>query len=203
MEPVSLYKKAIEYLGTDCLTWSPDARKEVFEKKSGVKLSDNAFNMLEAMVTLNVTNSPWKESSIFEKIVWALNGYVPNMMTMEIPPSYFINYCVAIMASIDPNETFSEDVLKYVASSFVNEGLFVLEPPIISKIQDAQKYIDILFPNNNLKNKVKEEWGKVIKSDLTEFTPNEEDSISIQVGRLALLKIYLDRKAQILTEELK
>ena len=198
MEPVPLYISFSKYLGSEFLSWTPEARKLSFEKKSGHNMNEEIHNMLEAMITLNVSNIAWDDSTIFEKVVWALNGYVPNMTVMEVPPSYFLAYAVTVMRAINSSEPFSEEVEKYIAGVFLEEGIVYALPPL----GFIQKYLNS-FVSNELIDAVKLEWNKIKITNLSEFIPNSDNPISAQMSKLAVIQLYLDRKETLIKEELK
>ena len=199
MEPVSIYIACRKYLDDDFLSWSPEARKEVIERKSGKAMPLLAHNMLEAMVTLYVTNSPWRDSTIFEKIVWALNGHIPNMLSMETPPPYYVGYAVTIMKHLNKDEKFSEEVNKYIASVLLEYGQCLAGDPL----QESQPFIDRFYENTDLQKEVETAWDKEQTNEKLElFTPDAEDPISAQLSKLVVNKLYLNRKEVLLKKEL-
>ena len=56
MEPITLFLGCNKSLPKEFLTWDPDTRKDTLRKEFGLSLSGQDQNMLEAMVTLKVTN---------------------------------------------------------------------------------------------------------------------------------------------------
>lgn len=191
MEPLSLLNSFRQYLGNEAILWSPDVRKDVFEKKSGIKLTPTAQNMLEAIVTLLVSDIAWKEYNVFEKVVWALNGYVPRMDITELPPSYYIAYALEVMSKINNGEELSDEILKYIASILNEEGICLAVPPL----EKAQEQLNRLVENTNFVEEIKKAWE--ISKDKLEEEPNIDDPISVQISRLKMIQLYLNRKREL------
>jgi hypothetical protein len=186
-------------MGKDFLLWEPDSRKDVFEKKSGKTLPAEAQNMLEAMVTLKVTDSPWKEWRILEKVTWALNGHIPNMFIMEKPPSHYLAYAVYIMKGIS-DEELSEECLKYIASVLAEEGIVLAIKPL----EQSQKYLDTFIEDKSIIDKVKSKWTELLKyGNLDKYTPDINDQVSAQMSKLLQIELYIHRKETLLQEEIK
>lgn len=201
MEPLPLYLGYTKLVGPDHLTWIPVARKEVYERLSKRELSPIAHNMLEAMVTLKVTDLPWKEYSVFENIVWALNGHVPKFGTLDVPPSWYAAYAITIMRSINKENEFSPEVKSYISGIMEEEGICLG----IDGLELAQPYINKLLEKSNpgLPAQVEQAWNKIKSTNLLEYQVNLDDPISAQVGKLVTIRLYLTTKQAKTEQEMK
>jgi hypothetical protein len=201
MEPISLYIACKKHLGGQFLEWTPGARMAVLKRTTGKGMSELSQNMLEAMVTLQVTDLPWTEPPVFEKIVWALNGHVPNMFLMEKPPSYYVAYAIVIMSSLNKTNGFDDEVKRYIASVLADDGLCVASGPLTM----VQPFLDRLLPDNfkSEKEAIMKVWEKRQATNLMDLEVDAADLVSAQVSKLAVIELYLRRKETILSEELK
>ena len=198
MEPITLFLGILKSLGKEFLTWDSATRKEVLKKQYNISLSDEDHNMLEAAVTLKVTDIVWAEYPAFEKSAWALNGFVPRMDIMEVPPPHYIAYAVYIMKVINKKNTFSEEVKGYIAS-ILNLNGFVLAPPYL---QFVQPQLNKFVQDKDLLNKTKDRWDKVKSTKLESLDINYSNPVSAQIGKLATVALYIQRKEDILQKEL-
>jgi hypothetical protein len=98
---------------------------------------------------------------------------------------------------VNPTQDFSEEVRKYISAVLANEGICyaygVLEP--------CQEYLNIFVEDKELVNKIKASWEKE-KENLNNFEVNVNDPISAQVAKIACIEIYLNRKEELIKEEL-
>lgn len=107
-------------------------------------------------------NTPFEHWHIFEKTVKVLNSVPANFYyTQEVTPAE-ITYSVRVMRTINQEDKFSAEVLKYICSIFHLDGFFSL-PDEISR-ETSQDNISAEFFLNGLKKDVfLDEYGKIIQ----------------------------------------
>jgi len=198
MEPTTLYNIFKNKIDKDFISWDPETRKELFSKKTKFNLTDSHQNSLEAMVLLYVNDLAWTDYQTFEKVVWALNGRVPNMAYMEIPPSAYIAYTIYLMNEF-PGREFSESVKKYIAAVLDHEeGLCYAPEPL----KFIQPYLDKLIENKDIIAKTKDAWENLKNMDIDNFKLDIENPISLQLSKLFLIYEYLKDKKEAIKKEL-
>jgi hypothetical protein len=198
MEPATLYSACIKHLGKDFYLMDIETISDTLERNLSVSLNKEQLSMLAAMTVLKVTDTPWIDYSTFENIVWALNGYIPNLNTMVIPPSYYTAYGVLIMKAVEKDKEYTDDVRGFITAILLNEG-FVVAP---SPLEFCQDKLDTFIEDKELQNKVKEAWAGMKGKDNSNFVLNTEDPINCQLSKLLTVDTYLARKETILREEL-
>jgi len=121
---------------------------------------------------------------IFEKIVLAFNGIVPEFTEIEHAEPHEIQVAIDFFERIAPVE-FNEEVTNYIVASYNQANIF--HCPYIENVND---HID----GGKLKDKVEEIWSKLPKDDKTagKVAETEESIFSNQIKSLFYIKKYSD-----------
>ncbi len=110
------------------------ARDEVVEPETIRQLmpdlSDEDFNSLEAMITIKTSNYPFENFYVFENVVRALNGIVPDTDMLEGSNPLWIWYACEIIQKLRPNMELAAEVIEYIKKVFSDEGIYFLHPYI-------------------------------------------------------------------------
>ncbi len=121
----------------DWLTWLPETLFHEIEQTFTTSIAEvNKLKILAAQ-TLHVVDTYWEEWEIFEKTLWALNGQMPRLDTIQ-PPDLSMLMGGVDMANSIRQETYGEEVARYCAAVFLHENVFYAPEPL----EFCQKYIE-------------------------------------------------------------
>ncbi len=127
--PVALDVVLLKNFELEWLQWLPDTLFLEIEKTFSTSIAEvNKLKILAAQ-TLHVTDAAWEEWEIFEKTVWALNGMVPRVDTIQPPDLPMLYAGVAIINDIR-QETYGEEVSRYCAAVFLHEHVHYAPEPL-------------------------------------------------------------------------
>lgn len=147
-------------------------------------LDEISMDIINALKTIVINNSAWKNIFIFENVVDALNGDPIIPETVTKPPIENICYAVEIMQFLRPEVLFSSDVKKYIAALAIDEQLVYLPAPL----EFVNSYLNV---NPLLQKEVKDLFD-VNKINI-EY-PYKETPIDIQLQKLyAIWSTYLNK----------
>jgi len=128
--PVALMLVLMEKFGTDWFEWEPETLKEeILSTFNATSISEHNWQKIQAVRTLTQTVGFWTEWHIFEKIVQALNNNVPRF---DITQRCTL---AQLMAGVDianqiRDEEYDEEVQRYIAACFLDEGVIYAPPPL-------------------------------------------------------------------------
>lgn len=88
-------------------------------------------DMIQAIKTCIVSDLPWADPFVFENVVDGINGNPVMPDTLTIPPLEEISAAVYIMSIIKPDAVYSRDVMKYICSCAISDGLVWLPENLI------------------------------------------------------------------------
>lgn len=135
--PLALDLVLLKNFELEWLTWLPETLFVEIEQTFGSSIAEvNKLKILAAQ-TLHVVDTFWEEWEIFEKTVWALNGQVPRLDTIQ-PPDLPMLMAGVDMANSIRQETYGEEVARYCAAVFLHENVFYAPEPL----EFCQKYIE-------------------------------------------------------------
>jgi hypothetical protein len=127
--PVVLDFALLKQFKLDWLTWLPDTLFHEIEQTFKTSIADINRTKIQATQTLHVVDSFWEEWEIFEKTLAALTGVVPLVEVMQ-PPTLDQLYTGIDIAHSVREETFSEEVARYIAAIFLHEDVHYAAPPL-------------------------------------------------------------------------
>lgn len=127
--PLALDVVLLKNFELEWLTWLPDTLFFEIEQTFTTSIAEvNKLKILAAQ-TLHVTDACWEQWEIFEKTVWALNGMVPRVDTIQPPDLPMLMAGVDMINSIR-QETYGEEVARYCAAIFLYENVFYAPDPL-------------------------------------------------------------------------
>lgn len=90
--------------------------------------TDAEINKILAFVTLSKTRHFWENFLVFEKIVLALNGIMPdfNMLQGVMPEQIW--YALEIAHKLYPTREYAPEILKYIEYICNEHGVYVYPP---------------------------------------------------------------------------
>lgn len=127
--PLALDVVLLKNFELEWLTWLPDTLFFEIEQTFSTSIAEvNKLKILAAQ-TLHVTDACWEEWEIFEKTVWALNGMVPRVDTIQ-PPDLPMLFAGVEMIHDIRQETYGEEVSRYCAAVFLYEHVHYAPSPL-------------------------------------------------------------------------
>ena len=128
--PMYLDMLLLEAFGPQWLDWEPETIwAEIQDDFKAKSISVHVRNKINAMKLLHVATSPWTEWEVFTVTVQALNDNIPDFRMLQKPSPDQIIAAVAIMNKVK-EQKFSEEVGRYVAACFLDEGIYFLPDPV-------------------------------------------------------------------------
>lgn len=159
------------------LEWEPETLRELFPNDE--VLLNKVLALQTALASQTVDGSLggffyFTDWQIFEKIVVAFSGEVPDFSEVEECEPHEIHHVVAQLSEIFP-VVFSEDVARYIAAAYMTAN--VVHCPFYSKV-------DEFLPKTELKDAVALRWKK------DKRVVDENNPVDIQIGRLIEIELY-------------
>lgn len=127
--PYVLDLAMIKHFQLEWLSWLPETLFKEIESTFQTSIAEVNKLKLLAVQTLHVTDMYWSNWELFEKIIWALNGHVPRLDSLQ-PPDLSILYSGVDIAHSVREETYSEEVSRYCAAVFLHENVFYAASPL-------------------------------------------------------------------------
>ena len=103
------------------------------------ELTEEEVNQVLAFTALRKTRGFWEDMNVFENIVLALNGVVPNPTVMQGARPEQIWYVLEMAHEMFPDREYAPEVLKYIEFIFNDAGIYIypsylpIENPYLSK----------------------------------------------------------------------
>lgn len=181
--PLSVF--LLDELGPGYLAWTSEALYEELTDRFGT-VGVATWEKIQALRILQAHDAYWKEWEVFEKVTVALMGEPPIFSFVQTPEAEELAISLSIAKRINNENAFDEDVLGYIASACLNDGLWYLEDPLNIAEPALSEYDRRLG--------VKREWGQVAGALQNPKTVAEsEDPVQVQVNRVLDVRIALSR----------
>lgn len=208
----SLYMAVRVLYGVDILHWEPETIWMTLQH-DGIELPVVSRNKLMAAITLQLNPAFYWDNIVFQHTVQTLNDELTNPESIqECHPAHmaWAVHEAGFIRGLDPHgheiPEFDEDVQLYIAVCLKRAGFLI--PPKELDSEEIQKTLDCQYPDCRLpleakyaRSEVREAWNKLPKNRLqhTEFA---EDSLGVQLSRLASCYVYVEMKAEELASEI-
>jgi hypothetical protein len=127
--PYALDLVLLKNFQMDWFTWLPDTLFHEIQQTFGGSLAEVNKLKIMAVQTLHVVDTFWEEWEIFEKTLWALNGQVPIVGSIQ-PPDLPVLFAGVDTANQVRKENFNEEVSRYCAAVFLHENVFYAPEPL-------------------------------------------------------------------------
>lgn len=135
--PLFLDMILLEKYGPQWLEWEPETVwSEILDDFKARSISVHVRNKINAVKLMHVAHTPWTEWEVFAVVCQAMNDNIPDFRVLQKPSPDQIIAAVNMMARIKKRE-FSEEVGRFVAACFLDDGVFYLPPPV----SFAQEYV--------------------------------------------------------------
>jgi hypothetical protein len=133
LHPVVLDTLFTAFFGEDWHDWEPEtldnALKEVVALGGGT-ISDVNRAKLQAISVVHVTTYPWVSMMPFGKTAIALDGRLPDFEILEPVHPGTMLCAISVMRRINAAQRFSHEVLRYIATSCLHDGLMIFPDPV-------------------------------------------------------------------------
>ena len=104
------------------------------------EFGENNADKVQVLITLNNSNLAWENYFMFEKVAIILNDReLLSSIRQELSPME-VAYAAIWLKKEFPERVLEDEVLKYIADIFVNDGLIIAP----STLQVLEKYLPIL-----------------------------------------------------------
>ena len=159
------------------LDWEPETIRKIIIDEDNAYNSEIAFNKIMALQTVLNSQSDdeglfFTDWQMFEKIVLALNGVIPNFADIEEAEPHEIHYVYNLFDNVD----FNEEVKKYIAASYKANN--VVYCPFYEGVNDYLKH-------HQLNKKVKDRYNP--DDDIEDVAELEDTPVNVQLKKLAYI----------------
>ena len=238
--PLVLDLLLTQVFGPEWWTWEPETLRQLIVREFKSGCTELVWNKLQALRTLHVAPGlVFDEWECFLPVITALNNVIPDFDIMQLPTPARLYVGVGIIKSIDPDEEFSHEVRRFVASSLLYDGIY-FAPGDLSFVQDLLRhpyYVcpdcgnkeDVLYDHDGVCDSCGRDWyskitGRRIKQpnvifhnrydetvvrerfnkaaqEWSNFFPNDDDEVDVQVCKIASAIEYKAKRDQQFLEQ--
>ena len=129
--PVALGMVLMEKFSYEWLEWEAEAlRHAIVTTFRATSVSDHNWQKIQAFRTLLSVTSPWSEWDAFENVVLSLNNVIPDTLVIQQCTVAQLMAGVDMIRQIRDKEEFGPEVLGYIASCAIEEGVTWLPEPL-------------------------------------------------------------------------
>jgi len=129
IHPILLGVLLLDKYGPQWLGWEPETLWQEIESDFGATPGVHTRNKINALKTAHVVDSPWIAWEVFNAVVHAFTDNIPNFRVLHRPTPSQIVSAVTMMNRIKKSP-FSDEVGRYIAACFLDDGVFFLPPPV-------------------------------------------------------------------------
>lgn len=189
---ILIHKYGYEWIGWDApeTLWMQVGRDFDIPDISTNDTYRNEKDQIMALKTAILTDGPWQDYDIFEKTGNAFCGNVVVFMGLQPLSPGQCAYTVHILNQIRAGESFSDNVIQYISTSY-NERGYVLMP---DKLAFSQPALDKLnMGPSAFTQKVRDAWSKVKHKKVI---PNidKDDALEYQIARMHQIELFVKVK---------
>lgn len=185
VNPLTLRDLLLEEYKIDWLEWLPEVTDITL---FGAEKNSILSNKIQAIRACLTTDTPWLEWHIFENCGKAFNHQMPNFNLIQPLSLGECETTMYTMQHLRDGESFSEEVLSYVASVAANENFVYL--PDDMYVGKAQPYLKKLIFDSKLVEDVDRAWEKLKGRDLLSLEYGDEDPLHRQIAKIAFVRQY-------------
>lgn len=196
--------------GVGVLAWEPESIWLTLERDYGIDLDEVARNKIQAAITLIVNPAFFWDNLVFQRTTQALNGELFDPEALQECHPAHMNWAVyeaRVIRGHDPDDVeepaetpleLDEDVQQYVAVC-LNRAGYVYPPPKLIAVADN---LARMLPSDSQSfvSDIKKRWEHLDKEALPDRT-YQENSLGIQLSKLAICEIYNIERAKALAED--
>jgi hypothetical protein len=190
--PLLLDLIMIKEFGSQYLEWEPETCWQEVKLTLGTTVSEVNKNKIQAVRSCHVTESPYEEWHIFEKIALGLNSLIPKFDVIQKINPHICAVTFESMGHIKSSE-LSEEVLKYVASVLLEDGVIFGPGPLKPCNEFIRKFVS------------SEKQARVEKLVKENKTPTFDgvDDTDVQVAKSRSILDYVEYDSKQLLQQLE
>lgn len=135
--PLLLGAMLLEKYGPSWLEWEPETLwAEIKDDFNQPTISVHNRNKIQAVKTLHIVDTPWTEWEVFTPVCHALVNNIPDFRTLhKLTPAQLMS-SVFMINKVRQKE-FGDEINKFVAACFLDDGVYYLPPPVDFAQKDA------------------------------------------------------------------
>lgn len=179
-DPVTLSVMLIKNFQGKWAEWEPETLWSEIKTRLHFDPSEDLRGRIMAIRVIVNTERFHSGWEVFEKITITLNNRKPFFGAMQHVSPEEIARSVTWAEKLQKRD-FSAEVLAFIAAVCFDEGLYYLPTPLAL----AQKQLDRLLRNDELRDAVMARWNDVKDTDLETLTLKEESPVEIMIARMA------------------
>ena len=180
-----LHVLCLRLFGTGYLAWEAETIWAELQRRCGATPSNLNKDKINACRTLHISEQPYEDWNLFEKIIVALNNTPVMFDTMQKPPPAAIAHGVTVISTLRA-QPFSYDVELYITGVLLDAGLVYPPEPL-------------LFVSDKLEKHVPRELFLAMQrlNSVSKMSLPRDEALAYQVLRLRSIEDYL-RKMQVM-----
>lgn len=132
--PMALMLILLDRYGEDLFEWEPETLKLTIDRELR-EPSNSVWTKILAARTIIHSPSPWRQWEVFHWCALGLSGSSPNFHYMEEPEIGHLLAGMDFMNTVDPERETQEEVDKFIAVAFKQEGIVYL-PELFSEARE-------------------------------------------------------------------
>lgn len=217
--PLLLDLLLLRAFGAEWLAWEAETLwAEVQRVFKQPPLPVHNRNKVQAVRTAHIVDSPWVDWETFVVVAQSLNNNIPNFQVLHKPTPAQIMNAVNILNKVR-TVTFSDEVQKFIAACFLDDGVYYLPKPVRfaqdeaamlryrctncgnMDRDDSNDHCDVCgAPEKALRKESKFDWVSVARrygqvvSQGEERDELQETVEDVQVAKLLVAREYLDHR---------
>lgn len=147
------------------------------------EILDNIKQKIWALQTVIVSDKPWEDFDVFEKVCVVFNGQVPLWTTYQPLDLNEIAFGRGCIDAIKQND-YDEEVLRYMSATLNSNGVVGLPKDI--KFSDANEYIELNDFSRSLKTQAIGAWDAGVRANIDD-NYEDTDAVEVQLYKFELL----------------
>jgi hypothetical protein len=138
--PILLDLAMVRAFQLSWLGWEPETLWSEIQGTFGSPISELTRAKLQTIRTLHVSNSPWEQWQVFEKVIQGLNNNIPRWDLMQVPGLEQL-YAGVDMIDHIRRVDFAPEVRLYIAAAVLNDDVTYVPPPLdFVQVEVSQPY---------------------------------------------------------------
>jgi hypothetical protein len=122
--PLTLNLYLTKHFGPEWWEWEPETLTSAISREFNKTCSENTWNKIQAVRTVHVAPGlVFDEWECFLPVITALNNVIPDFNVLQFPSPARLYNGVGIIKAIDSEETFSDEIQRFVASCLLHESI--------------------------------------------------------------------------------
>lgn len=175
--PIALDLLLLKKYDMAWLSWEPETLEIVIQRDFSTTISEVNVHKANAVKTLHLVDTYWKQWEIFNACTIALNGAVPSFDVLQVPTVAQCAVSVDISKRVRDDVAWGDEVKEYLKAVYRFDGIFCPQEPVdMIKLDTSDLVVDCA--------EVSAKWPAVRQAGKA---PAEESITAEQLRRLLLV----------------